>query len=172
MSTAASPVPSDRLGRIVLDPCCGHRSFWFDSSCPVAVFGDVREGEWELCDGRAFDVSPDVSMDFTAIPYQDGSFGLVVFDPPHLLRAGSKSYMAIKYGRLEESWRDDLASGFSECFRVLRDGGTLVFKWCEYQVPLRDALALSPYRPLFGNRKPGNDKTHWVVFVKDERMAA
>lgn len=72
MSTAASPVPSDRLGRIVLDPCCGHRSFWFDSSCPVAVFGDVREGEWELCDGRAFDVSPDVSMDFTAIPYLRG----------------------------------------------------------------------------------------------------
>lgn len=25
-------------GKTVLDPCCAHRSFWFDSECPVAVF--------------------------------------------------------------------------------------------------------------------------------------
>lgn len=155
----------------VLDPCCGHRSFWFDSECPVAVFGDIREGSWELCDGRAFDVSPDVHMDFTELPYGDDTFSLVVFDPPHLRRAGKDSYMAIKYGTLEKGWQDTVSEGFAECFRVLRDGGVLVFKWCEYQVPLRKVLALAPYRPLFGNRKPGADKTHWVVFIKDRRMA-
>lgn len=155
----------------VLDPCCGHRSFWFVRDCPVAVFGDIREGEWELCDGRAFDVSPDEIMDFTNIPYSDGSFTHVVFDPPHLVRAGDTSYMAIKYGRLEDGWQVDIKRGFEECFRVLKPGGTLVFKWCEYQVPLREVLALSPYRPLYGNRKPGNDKTHWMTFIKDERMA-
>lgn len=37
-------------------------------------------------------------------------------------------------------------------------------------MPLREVLALSPYKPLFGNRKPGNDKTHWMVFIKDEMM--
>lgn len=158
--------------RMVLDPCCGHRSFWFDSSCPVAVFGDIRSGTWELCDGRSFDVSPDVRTDFTDLPFADGSFGLVVFDPPHLVKAGETSYMAIKYGKLDVDWPDVIRRGFSECFRVLSPGGVLVFKWCEYHVALRDLLALAPYRPLFGNRKPGNDKTHWVVFVKDERMVA
>lgn len=112
----------------VLDPCCGHRSFWFDSACPVAVFGDVREGEWELCDGRAFDICPDELIDFTDIPHADGSFGLVVFDPPHLVRAGERSYMAIKYGRLGGGWHNEITQGFAECFRVLRDGGVLVFK--------------------------------------------
>ena len=43
-----------------------------------------------LCDGRHFEVNPDVQADFTNMPYPDNSFRMVVFDPPHLLRSLAK----------------------------------------------------------------------------------
>src|SRR5690349_19534730 len=74
----------------VLDACCGSRMFWFDHGDTRAVFMDRREGEWakdygtEKTAGRApIVVRPDVLADFTAMPFPDGSFHLVVFDPPH-----------------------------------------------------------------------------------------
>jgi len=154
----------------VLDPCCGGRSFWFDKNCPVAIFGDVRAGSWELCDGRTFSVLPDEITDFTNLHFDQETFNLVVFDPPHFRNVGEDAYMHIKYGRLGDQWEESIKKGFSECFRVLKDGGVLVFKWCEYQVKLTQLLKLAEYRPLFGNRKPGNDKTHWVVFIKNDAM--
>ena len=44
----------------VLDPACGGRMFWFDKSDDRVLFGDVRDESWELCDGRRFDVKPDI----------------------------------------------------------------------------------------------------------------
>ena len=65
-----------------------------------------------------------------------------------------------------DSWRDDLRQEFAECFRVLMPGGVLIFKWSEVQVPLRDVLALTPERPLFGH--PTGKSTHWVAFIAPE----
>jgi hypothetical protein len=42
--------------------------------------------------------------------------------------------MAAKYGKLSESWREDISKGFAECFRVLYSDGVLVFKWNETQI--------------------------------------
>ena len=54
----------------------------------------------------------------------------------------------------------------SECMRVLRPNGTLIFKWNENQVKLKEVLkAIEPYSPLFGNRR---SQTHWLVFMKEE----
>ena len=49
-----------------------------------------REIETELCDGRHFEVKPDVIGDFTNMKFEDNSFSMVVFDPPHLKYTGSK----------------------------------------------------------------------------------
>jgi 23S rRNA G2069 N7-methylase RlmK/C1962 C5-methylase RlmI len=106
-------------------------------------------------------------MDFRKMKFPTGSFNLVVFDPPHVLRSGRTSFLAEKYGYLKKAtWRDDIARGFAECFRVLKRGGTLVFKWNECHVALEEVLALTPARPLFGNRGGKAAKTHWVVFIK------
>lgn len=75
--------------------------------------------------------------------------------------------MAAKYGVLSETWRDDLRAGFSECFRVLKPHGTLVFKWNEYAIPVRDVLALTPIRPLYGTRSGKQACTLWLVFLKE-----
>lgn len=95
------------------------------------------------------------------------SFSLVVFDPPHFVSVGPKSYMGLKYGNLnKDTWQDDLRQGFAECFRVLRPNGTLIFKWNEHDIPLRQILSLTPVRPLFGHPSGKAQKTHWVCFMK------
>lgn len=152
---------------MVLDPASGGRMMYFDKQDPRVLFGDIRDESWELCDGRRFDVHPDRLMDYRHLPFADGSYRLVVFDPPHLERGGDKSYMVRKYGRLSADWRDGLEQGFSECFRVLEIGGVLIFKWNETQIPVSQILACTDRKPLFGNRQPKQTGTHWIVWVKE-----
>ena len=76
--------------------------------------------------------------------------------------------MRAKYGVLnKETWKEDLAAGFKEGFRVLRRGGTLIFKWNETHVQLFDVLKLTSVKPLILNKKPTQSKTHWIVFYKE-----
>ena len=151
----------------ILDATCGARSMWFTPTDDRVVFMDSRREERVLSDKRRLVVAPDVMGDFQALPFSDGQFTLVVFDPPHLERLGAQSYMYAKYGALLPGWREHLKAGFSEVFRVLRPGGVLVFKWSEYQIPLTDILDLAPCRPLFGHRSGKRSQTHWVIFMKD-----
>ena len=147
----------------ILDACCGSRMFWFDRENPDTTYMDIRDFEDTLCDGRTLTVHPDIVADFRDIPFEDESFSLVVFDPPHLKSVGETSWMAKKYGKLSDCWQDDLMKGFSECFRVLKQDGVLVFKWNEDQIKAAEVLKLVPYKPLFGDRR---SKTHWMVFMK------
>jgi hypothetical protein len=59
-----------------------------------------------------------------------------------------------------------LRDGFAECFRVLAPSGVLIFKWTETQIPLRDILALTPEKPLFGHQSGAKARTHWCTFMK------
>jgi len=138
--------------------------FWFDKENDDVVFMDKREFSDTLCDGRKLEVKPDIIADFRNIPFDDSSFYLVVFDPPHLLKAGEDSWLAKKYGKLSDNWRDDISQGFKECMRVLKPNGTLIFKWNEDQIKLSEVLSAIGEKPLFGNRR---SKTHWLVFMKD-----
>lgn len=150
----------------VLDACCGSRMFYPDKQDERVLFMDKFPREAILCDKRRFKVEPDVVADFSDMPFPDESFSMVVFDPPHLKSAGRDSYMAMKYGKLEEGWPEMIRKGFDECFRVLKPNGTLIFKWCEYQIPLKEILALTDYKPLVCNRNPKGAGTHWCVFMK------
>ncbi|WP_337846839.1 class I SAM-dependent methyltransferase [Sphingomonas sp.] len=159
-------------GPIILDACCGSRMFWFDRQHPDAVYVDNRSERHELADrssaggSRSLIIDPDLIADFTGLPFADDSFALVVFDPPHLVRNGRSGWLAKKYGKLGADWRDDLRAGFTECFRVLRPEGVLVFKWNEHEVPVSQVLALTDAKPLFGNRCGKTAKSHWIVFMK------
>jgi len=156
----------------VLDACCGSRMFWFDREDPRAVFVDNRRERHTLKDksssggSRELVIDPDYLADFTSLPFEDGTFALVVFDPPHFGRNGAGGWMAKKYGTLTGDWPEMLRAGFAECFRVLRPDGVLIFKWCEAEVPVSKILDLTPERPLFGQRCGKTAKTHWIVFIK------
>lgn len=157
-----------------LDVTCGPRMMWFDKKDPRALFVDNRSEEHTVTDrshgkawgSRSFSIRPDILSSFERLPFEDSRFPLVVFDPPHI-KHGGKGFMVKKYGLLNDNWRDVIRHGFSECFRVLQPLGTLVFKWSECDIPVKDVLALTPESPLFGQRCGAKSKTHWLVFQKE-----
>lgn len=173
MSDVVRPSDSCDILPPVLDACCGPRLFWFDRKDARALFIDRRR-ETHAIDvgtpgtiGRSpIVVDPDRIADFTDMPFEDGSFHLVVFDPPHVERKEARGILTRKYGHLTGDWREMLRAGFAECFRVLKPHGVLVFKWAESQFPVADILKLTPARPLFGHHTGKN--THWCVFMKED----
>lgn len=155
----------------VLDVCCGTKAFWFDKEDERAIFHDIRNERYNLkadkCHpARTLIVTPDVCGDFSKLQFESNTFALVVFDPPHMRRKEAKGAISKTYGVLNGDWREMLRKGFSECFRVLRSEGVLIFKWCEIEVPLREILSLTKEKPLFGHRSGRLNKTHWVAFIK------
>lgn len=86
----------------ILDACCGGKMFYFDKADKRVLFQDIRQVDTTLCDGRGFAIKPDVIGDFTSMSFPDGSFRMVVFDPPHLKYTGSKKeakgWQMVKYG--------------------------------------------------------------------------
>lgn len=148
----------------ILDACCGSRMFWFDKENENVLYMDKRKIIRSFKDGRTVEVCPDVIGDFRNMEFEDASFHLVVFDPPHLLRAGETSWLATKYGVLDsKTWKEDIKQGFKECMRVLKVNGVLVFKWSEHQVSVKDVLQLFEHKPLFGTRR---GKGIFLVFMK------
>ena len=152
--------------KTILDACCGSKMFWFDKENPDVVFADIRNESHVLCDKRELHIKPDLIMDFRNMPFDDGHFKLVVFDPPHLKQLGKNSWMAKKYGVLGENWQTDLKQGFIECMRVLEDYGILIFKWNENQITVNELLHLFPQQPLFGHKSGKANNTHWMAFMK------
>ena len=150
----------------VLDVCCGSKMFWFDKNNQSAVFNDIRSEDHILCDGRSLEIKPDTNHDFRNLPFLNGQFKVVVFDPPHLDKLGANSWMAKKYGILKASWKDDIQAGFSECFRVLDNDGVLIFKWNEVQIKTTEILKLAAFKPLFGHISGKRSNTHWITFMK------
>ena len=65
--------------------------------------------------------------------------------------------------KLSSNRKENLTQGFNECMRVLRKHGTLVFKWNEEQIALKEILSIFPQQPVLGNKR---SKTHWLVFMK------
>ena len=154
----------------ILDACCGGKMFYFNKEDERVLFQDIRDFKTTLCDGRAFSVHPDVVANFTDMPYPDESFNMVVFDPPHLKYSGDKrqlkGWQMIKYGHLGYDWKDNIRKGFAECFRVLKCGGFLIFKWNETDIKVSDILKLTPVKPIFGHISGKRANTHWICFMK------
>jgi len=98
-----------------------------------------------------------------------------VFDPPHAKRENGmedlKGYITKTYGALHaETWQEDLRAGFEELWRILKPGGTLVFKFSDDAEDFEDVLSLAPREPLFGTttKKSETTENRWFVFYKPE----
>ena len=152
----------------ILDPCCGGKMFYFDKNNPHVLFCDNREINTIANDGRHFTVKPDMICDFTNLPFPDKTFKHVVFDPPQMLYAGRGGQMALHYTKLPKDWQPLIRDGFRECWRVLDDYGTLIFKWSEHDIPLKKVLEVIEHKPIYGHKSGKRAMTHWLCFVKVE----
>ena len=152
--------------KYILDATCSARSMWFQKNHENTIYADKRSVDLICSDGKRWIVDPDIVMDFTQMPFEDNTFKLVVFDPPHMKKLGENSIMAQKYGVLTYHWRHDIKEGLSECLRVLEPGGILIFKWNENQIPVKEILALCPIDPLFGHTNGKRGHTIWMTFMK------
>lgn len=163
------------MAKHILDATCGSRSIWFNKKHPLAVYMDCREEHdtliWKSTkndDERTIDVIPDIKADFTEMPFDDASFELVVFDPPHLMKVGENAWLKKKYGKLPQDWQPLIRDGFRECMRVLKPYGVLIFKWAETDISTRAIIDVIGQEPLFGHRSGKQMGTHWMCFMKEE----
>lgn len=157
------------MSKRIIDVCCGSKMFWFDKENQDVLFIDKRSETLTAKDRdkiRVIDIKPDIIADFTDLPFEDSSFYMVVFDPPHLKTLGETSWLAKKYGKLPNNWKEVITKGFDECMRVLKPNGTLIFKWNESEIKVSDVLSLINYKPLFGHTTGRQSKTMWMAFMK------
>ena len=162
------------MDKKILDMTCGSRTIWFNKKHPAAVYCDKRREDSELYFGRArtslhqLHVDPDYQCDFTALPFEDETFSMVVFDPPHLTKAKETAWLVKKYGRLDEDWPKMIHDGFTEGMRVLKPDGVLIFKWSEYDIPAADVWKAIGQKPLFGHHSGKKSTTFWGCFMKGQ----
>ena len=152
----------------ILDVCCGGRMFWFEKNHPNTIYIDKRiakKGHVTKPYNPNHEVIPNILMDFRQLGFRDNTFKLIIFDPPHLCCESKKSALIKKFGALDkENWRADLSLGFKECWRVLKDGGILIFKWGDTQISLQEVLSCFDYSPLIGHRR---GRSIWCTFYKN-----
>lgn len=157
----------------ILDVTCGDRKMWFQKYEEHTIYCDKRSEKWEsdYGDHRYLEIKPDVQCDFTELPFEDNSFPLVVFDPPHVKNLKESSWLCKEYGSLSEDWRPMIRKGFEECMRVLKPNGVLIFKWADISISTREIITVIGQEPLFGHRSGKKMNTHWMTFMKFEESA-
>jgi len=99
--------------RMALDVTYGSGNFWSDGA-PLPVKGH------DLDETRA----PDGVMDFTDLKYDDATWDIVLFDPPHLADGGEDAVMAGRFGTVatQEALDNLIIEGVRECWRVCTMG--------------------------------------------------
>ena len=158
--------------KFILDACCGGRLFWFDKNHSNTIYIDNRIREKGHDSNRPNHcIMPDELGDFRKLRFEDKSFKLVVFDPPHLIGKPDGCRMTKQYGNLyAETWQDDIKRGFNECWRVLEDYGILIFKWNDASKKRAEILRIIGKVPLFGHPNGSKIPTHWFCFMKIPKL--
>lgn len=161
--------------KLILDACCGGRMMWYQKKHKNVLYVDNRRFAEKMSNGQHFSVDPDQVVDFRDMPFEDESYHLVVFDPPHFFTQKETGWLAKKYGVLDkETWPDDIKRGFDECWRVLKTNGTLVLKWSiekgskSRSIPIGRLIEVIGRQPLFGTRPGSHNNTYWLIFMKLE----
>jgi hypothetical protein len=145
----------------VLDLSAGNRGVWFDKNCPEVVYVDIREN-----------VKPSVVCNTLCLPFAADTFGLIVFDPPHV-NFGARSNMTTCYGHITTAGIRDLIRGSAvEAFRVGAAQALMAFKWNDHDQNLSTVLDLlrPEWEPMFGHKVATRAKhacsTYWVLLRK------
>lgn len=162
--------------KFILDITCGARGIWFEKKNPFAIYGDIRkEVKGFVAERTNYEVNPDILLDFKDLPYDNETFKMIIFDPPHLKNISPNSWIGKKYGSLDDNWRENLKKAFEECYRVLENYGVLIFKWSttidgrkNRDIPINEVLKLVPKElmRIVGHTSGSKSNTLWASFMK------
>jgi len=141
-------------------------------------------------------VKPTIFADNRMLPFRDGVFDIVIFDPPHFWRKSGKyaaytipdismvedgrkimghTYYGVEQYKTKTELVKYVYDAQKELRRVLKDDGILLFKWCEIAIPLDKILVVfNGWRELM--RIPvksplqtlGKRQTWWVMMEKKQ----
>lgn len=119
---------------------------------PGSKVADITFGQgvfWKQVEQGAYKVRPSdmrMGIDCRALPYENGSFDCVVFDPPYMHTPGGTAHQnhqnfelyyvnngAQSEKKYHEAVLDLYFRGCAEAYRVLRPGGVLIVK-CQDEV--------------------------------------
>jgi len=161
----------------ILDATCGARHMWYQKNHPFVTYLDKRKGKYDfIYSGNGgirktrVNIDPDIQADWTKeLPFENGHFDMIVFDPPHIIRKkeNKQSFLEHQYGSfMAQDYKNHLQRGITELFRVLREEGVFILKWCDLNRPVEEILRLFPYPPMFGTRAGQRNNVHWIVFIK------
>lgn len=157
----------------IIDVCCGGKMWWFNKSRPGVLMMDNRKVEPGTVKGENWSVQPDLVADFTKIPFENESFYKVVCDPPHKITNDS-GIITQKYGFLGENWQEKLTLMFEECWRILKPGGTFIFKWADTSIPPRKVLECfdkwEERLDVSTHTKKGVNNTYFFSFFKEVKQ--
>ena len=130
--------------------CTGGDGGFWDGSEPVEVTALYVDPQ-RAADGEI--------ADFRHLDYDDESFDVALFDPPHIADGGTESIMAEKFGTYaDEDLADVIREGVCEAWRVARLG--IVVKVTDHVHGQRYVLESDWVREAIG--QPPYDEVHQV----------
>lgn len=150
----------------ILDMSAGNRAIWIEKQYPDAIFVDLRQV-----------VRPDIVADTRRLPFADGIFDLVVFDPPHHA-FNDRSVMSKTYGAISTvAMKETISVSAIEAARVSKPGALMALKWNDGDYKLGKALELigRNWLALFGHqvstkmKRPSRNQwssTYWIMLLR------
>jgi ubiquinone/menaquinone biosynthesis C-methylase UbiE len=151
---------------MILDVTVGGRKIYHgrDKLLGSELVGvDIRKGHFERNDPHCWskqivDVEPQVLADMKTLPFRDGVFDLIIFDPPHT-DAGLGGWLGMWYG----SWTQTqmirtVRVANDEFARVLKPTGFLLLKIMPRQTPAYETLLknFNFFLPIYTIRTRGS----------------
>ena len=154
----------------VLDMSAGNRAIWIEKEWPDAVFVDCR-----------YSVHPNVVCDSRQLPFPNGIFDLVVFDPPHE-NFGKNGKCSKLYGwHTTEEIKDIVKCSSREAWRVTKPNSLMLLKWNDHGQRLGKILEIvgAPWLALLGHKVSAKQwtnadgslrgsSTFWVALLRQE----
>ena len=151
---------------MILDLTAGYRAMWKGKHQNV-IFLDKRK-----------EVTPDIVASNEKLPFKDKAFEKLVYDPPHTVGTLTPFYTHEPEGFDRYSHWDsrpdfykNIISVNNEAYRVLKDSGLFVIKWCDLTIKhgliinLMDNFELKR-RTLFQSKNQNKSKKFFLYFKK------
>lgn len=172
---------------MILDATAGNRIIWKNKNPDSIIFIDIE---------KQLERKPTLFADNRLLPFKDGVFHTILFDPPHAWSFDSifygipdaetyhknhpndnrqaPAYYGMNLYKSKTSLLKAIYSAQEEFLRVLSDDGLLWFNWSELRIELRKVLVLFEewtelirLRVKSPNQQLSECANYWVAFAKN-----